>query len=165
MDKTEFLHRLMEEAYPMLLRYAMSVFHDRMLAEELALDTFHEAARHLDVLLCHDNPTGWLVVVLKNKMKTYNRQQKRHAEHQAPWSEVLAARLPNPSELPLGGEAHLLLLSLPKLLPPEDYRFFKAFLDGATYTELAERCGMTVWSCRKRIQRIRDRLRSEFRKN
>ena len=56
-----------------LLCYAQSQIQRREIAEELVQDTFHEAYLQFDRLRCHENPGGWLMQTLKNKLLNYRR--------------------------------------------------------------------------------------------
>ena len=63
----------------------------------------------------------------------------------------------------LGGDTHLLLLSIQQVLPPEDYQLLRLrYMENWQYVQLAEKFGITVWACRKRLQRIRQKLREAF---
>ena len=61
-----------------LLRYAQGQIQNREMAEELVQDTFHEAYLKFDRLRCHENPGGWLMQTLKNKLANYQRARRRH---------------------------------------------------------------------------------------
>ena len=161
--ETAFLKQLMQEAYPLLYRLASLSFRDPLIVEELIQDTFHDAVPQVGKLMRHENPNGWLIAVLKNKISDYKKDLSRRTQRETALSEEELQRLPNSSGIQPGSEAHLLLLSLPEVLSPEDYRLFREFLTGASYIQIAEHNGLTVWNCRKRIQRIRERLRAEFR--
>ena len=152
----------MQEKYSQLNQYAMIILHDRRISEELVMDTFHEAVLHIDRLMKHPNPSGWLIVVLRNKIGDYITASKRKAQLHKDLPEDDRAQLPDTVAIHAGGEAHLLLLALPQVLSEEEYRLFSAFLGGATYLELAKEHKTSVWNCRKRIQRIREKLRLIF---
>lgn len=161
--ETAFLKQLMQEAYPLLYRLASLSFRDPLIVEELIQDTLHDAIPQVGKLMRHENPTGWLIAVLKNKISDYKKDLSRRTQRETALSEEELQQLPNASGVQPGSEAHLLLLSLSEVLSPEDCRLFQEFLTGATYIQIAGHNGLTVWNCRKRIQRIRERLRAEFR--
>lgn len=161
--ETAFLKQLMQEAYSVLYRQVSLSFRDPQIVQELIQDTLHDAIPQVGKLMRHENPTGWLIAVLKNKISDCKKDLSRRTQREAALSEEELQRLPNVSGIQPGSEAHLLLLSLPEVLSPEDYRLFREFLTGASYIQIAEHNGLTVWNCRKRIQRIRERLRAEFR--
>ena len=66
---TEYVHRL--------IRYARAQGQSGDVAEELVQDTFHEAYAQLAHLTEHENPGGWLMQTLKNKIRNYDRARQR----------------------------------------------------------------------------------------
>ena len=57
----------------------------------------------------------------------------------------------------------MLLLAIQEVLSPEDYQLLRLYyVDNWQHAQLAEKFGITVWACRKRLQRICQKLRDEF---
>ena len=89
---TEYVHRL--------IRYARAQGQSGDVAEELVQDTFHEAYAQLAHLTEHENPGGWLMQTLKNKIRNYDRARQRERRLMAGWTEEMyaVAALGDPSE-------------------------------------------------------------------
>ena len=68
-----FFIQLYENNFWKLKRYA-SMFFSPTQAEEIVQDTFHEGVEKIDVLFGHEKPEGWLMDVLKNKMRNLQRR-------------------------------------------------------------------------------------------
>ena len=68
-DKNELVERLYRLHFKKLFIYANAVLRDPEQAKDVVQDTFHEALRRIDVFAKHENPGGWLMNTLKNKLK------------------------------------------------------------------------------------------------
>lgn len=147
------------EMYDMLLVYATQAL-DRhhALAEEAVQDTFRICWIKFDYVIALDNQKGWLLGTLKNVILNIRRSQAR--------SINLLLRLQSnsgsmtaPDELDFETEHQ-------DLADDPDYQLLKELaLDQRTITEIAQKQGITVIACKKRIQRAKERLKKYFEKN
>ncbi len=76
-DKNELVERLYRLHFKKLFIYANAVLRDPEQAKDVVQDTFHEALRRIDVFSKHENPGGWLMNTLKNKLKENERTRRR----------------------------------------------------------------------------------------
>ena len=76
-DKNELVERLYRLHFKKLFIYANAVLRDPEQAKDVVQDTFHEALRCIDVVAKHENPGGWLMKVIKNKIKECERSRRR----------------------------------------------------------------------------------------
>ena len=162
-DQDEFLEDLYREVFESLWRYAFSYLGDSEMAAEVVQDTFHEAVRKIDTLMNHENPRGWLKKVLKNKLMHARRSHNRYIlrflsldTDIANGEAVLAAKTPAHTEEDILREAC-------EALPPEEWELLQMIvLEHRPYKVVAEELDVTVWTCQKRVQRIRDKLKQKF---
>ena len=68
-EQTQWLEHLYRDYYGKLTIYAAATLRSQSRAQDIVQDTFHEALRHVDTLMEHPNPGGWLMVTLKNKLR------------------------------------------------------------------------------------------------
>lgn len=163
-DQDEFLEDLYREVFESLWRYAFSYLGDSEMAAEVVQDTFHEAVRKIDTLMNHENPRGWLKKVLKNKLMHARRSHNRYIlrflsldTDIANGEAVLAAKTPAHTEEDI-------LREVCEALPPEEWELLRMIvLEHRPYKVVAEELDVTVWTCQKRVQRIRDKLKQKFR--
>ena len=133
------------------------------MAPEVVQDTFHEAVRKIDTLMNHENPRGWLKKVLKNKLMHARRSHNRYIlrflsldTDIANGEAVLAAKTPAHTEEDI-------LREVCEALPPEEWELLRMIvLEHRPYKVVAEELDVTVWTCQKRVQRIRDKLKQKF---
>lgn len=133
------------------------------MAAEVVQDTFHEAVRKIDTLMNHENPRGWLKKVLKNKLMHARRSHNRYIlrflsldTDIANGEAVLAAKTPAHTEEDI-------LREVCEALPPEEWELLRMIvLEHRPYKVVAEELDVTVWTCQKRVQRIRDKLKQKF---
>lgn len=153
----EFFEQLYRENQKRLFLYARAVLSDATLADDVVQDTFHTALLHIDDLIHHANPAGWLMKTLKFKIANCEKARARWMKRCVSIDEQYP-NLPsvsNPEE-----NIPALLAEIQKVLKPEDYEFLMRFaMDGATHKQLAEELGITVWASQKRLERIRKGLR------
>ena len=162
-EQAAFYDQLVRKKYRFLYHCAMQVLQDHFLAEDVVMDTFHTAFLKIDLLCTLENPTGWLVRVLQNKLGNCLKVRKRDAELLLALNGAAAAEAEADAGSTPGCGMHLLLLSLERQLAPEDYQLFRLyFIDGMRHAQLAERLDITLWACRKRLQRVRDQVKRIF---
>ena len=169
------MHPEQDEAFTMLYRkhfnqiklYIMSLIPDPHLAEELAQDTFHTALLKIDDLMSVDPPIAWLKKTAKYKVRNAQRQRMRDLKR--------FLSLGEPSVLPVSAkwsaedqvieteelrhQEDMISQMLDALSPEERHLFQRAILGQVPYGQLAEELGITLWTCQKRVQRLRSKLR------
>ena len=132
-----------------LLCYAQSQIQRREIAEELVQDTFHEAYLKFDRLRCHENPGGWLMQTLKNKLLNYRRTRQRETALLSGW--------------PARQQVSAIREYVSAHFDPDDrFLFQKLLVEGVSHKAAAQSLGITVWNSQKRLERIRRRLREAF---
>lgn len=149
-----------------LLRYAQTQTQSREMAEELVQDTFHEAYLKFDRLRCHENPGGWLMQTLKNKLANYQRARRRESALLAHWVED-AAHIAAPGDMAAELAQRQQVTDIRNFVAAHfddmDRQLFQTLLvEGRSHKTAAQLLGITVWSSQKRLERIRKRLREAF---
>ncbi len=149
-----------------LLCYAQSQIQRREIAEELVQDTFHEAYLKFDRLRCHENPGGWLMQTLKNKLLNYRRTRQRETALLSGWPED-AAETAVPGDLVEALAARQQVSAIREYVsahfdPDDRFLFQKLLVEGVSHKAAAQSLGITVWNSQKRLERIRRRLREAF---
>ena len=168
-DEKELVERLYRLHFKKLFIYANAALRNPELAKDVVQDTFHEAMRRIDVVAKHENPGGWLMNVVKNKLKEYERNRRRDLRYLL----SLDADFPDESNLPeelvlaqpeTQGEPVLEIIE--RLLTPEELRLLKrlVFCRGS-HQQVAQEFGISVYASQKRLERlerIRDKLYTAF---
>ena len=165
-DEKELVERLYRLHFKKLFIYANAALRNPELAKDVVQDTFHEAMRRIDVVAKHENPGGWLMNVVKNKLKEYERNRRRDLRYLL----SLDADFPDESNLPeelvlaqpeTKGETVLEIIE--RLLTPEELRLLKRLVFGrASHQQVAQEFGISVYASQKRLERIRDKLYTAF---
>ncbi|WP_455582700.1 RNA polymerase sigma factor [Dysosmobacter sp.] len=151
------LKTLYLEQYHSLFLYANAVLRDSGLAEEAVQDTFRIACGKISQLSASENPAGWLVQTLKNVLRNMERSRS------SLYSFMRCAVLYNDEALGEGREETNVDLLYGDLLPQEDFRLLKlVVLERYSYLEAAQELGISLEACRKRVQRIKQRLRQKL---
>lgn len=140
------LEQLYYEMYEWLFGYANAALSDSSRAEEAVQETFRIACDKLSALLESDNPKGWLVNTLKGVLRNFSRMDARDSKVFVPYPEHYDREHSDP--LP----PELLYQDLART---REYELLKELSEGGTVRELAQRRGISVNTCKKRIQRSR----------
>lgn len=151
------IERLYFELFEQLRIYALSALENDALAEETVQETFRIACMKPRQLLSSPNPRGWLINTLKyviqNTQKIRNRANNLIAEcmaHQSlsqNWSENAI-------------DPDLLYEDISNSV---EYQMVKAFaLEGRSLLELAQEQGISLDTCKKRLQRARKTLKQKI---
>ena len=149
--------RLYKEMYGNLYTYAYSILRERELSEELVQETFRIACDKPIELLSSENPKGWLMNTLKNVIGNAKRRRVTMAKYIAGAEAVDIDQLEAPDP---GGNIDLLYSDL---ISEEEFRLVKRVaVDRYTVLEAAEELGISVETCKKRVQRAKAKLRKHF---
>jgi len=144
------MEKLVLDNYSLMAQYASNFFNNRDVAEDVVQDTFLLAQIKLDKLIEHPNPEAWLMNSLKNIIGNVYRSRKRILEMFVPYDDaMLATGLPIDPRVEYEGmvdDAELGLL-------------FWIYCDGMSYAEVADKLGISVSACKKRVQRAKIRFR------
>lgn len=146
----QYLEALFLEHYGAMEAYAYRFFHSRDMAQDVVQETFLIAQAKLDVLRSSPEPRGWLFNTLKNVMGNVYKQQKRLQETVPIQEHDLTEEL-IPS----------LTAAYDNLISPEELQLLIwIYCEGWPYQDIADRLGIGLAACKKRIQRARGRLKT-----
>lgn len=165
-EQDSFIESLHRKYYKQLVIYTVSALRDPDRAQDVVQDTFHEALMQISDLLAHENPGGWLMNTLKNKIRENERAHRRYVRRFISLDFEVSEELSPPSEL-------ITELSEPedvspiekveRALTPKEYQLWKRLmLDRASHLDVARELDITVYASQKRLQRIMDKLREVF---
>ena len=161
-----FIENLHRKCFKKLTIYAASKLRDSDRAQDVVQDAFHEALVHIDDIMTHENPGGWLMKTVKNKILESERAHRRYIHRFLSLDSDISQELAPPGELVIELDEPDDILPLEKAdqaLAPEEYQLLKRLiLDKASHLEVARELGITVYASQKRLERIRDKLRREF---
>lgn len=148
-SKNDFLERMFLENYSDLEAFAYRFFKNRELAQDAVQETFLIAQIKIDQLMASPIPRGWLFNTLKHvNGNTYKRQKQLDAMVQE--EDYDAAE---PMELSV-------LTEYQGAIPDEDLRLLIwIYCDEDTYADVAERLGISLAACKKRVQRAKAKLK------
>lgn len=142
--------------YNFMLDYAERRLENRALAEEAVQETFKIAWIKQDDLCSSIRPKGWLMNTLKNVISNMRRNQETASRVMG---EYLAA---NCRDMAITEDGIRFEILYGDAAESEELKLIKELADGASYYEMAERRGITVPTCRKRVQRAREVLQKKF---
>lgn len=161
MDKehSEMIERLYLEMYDMLLCYARSSLAEEALAEEAVQETFRIACQKPEESCGSPNPKGWLVKTLKYTICDIKRDRESNRQ-------ILSDYLATQSRQALFSEDKISLeVMYENIADLEEFRLIKEMaVDGRSHLEMAEARGITVNTCKKRVQRAKGLLRRKIKK-
>ena len=150
--ETQDLETLFLDNYTAMEAYAYRFFHNRDLAQDVVQETFLIAQTKLLVLQASPSPRGWLFNTLKNVMGNVYKQKKRLQE-MVPIQEGDMMEEFHPG----------LASEYENLIPADDLRLLIwVYCEGWPYQDIADRLGISLAACKKRIQRARIRLKNSL---
>lgn len=166
-EQDAFIEKIYREFFTKLWIYAKAELEDPEQAQEVVQDTFHEAVRHIGILMLHENPKGWLMDVLKKKIMHARRSMNRYILHFVSLDSDLEFVDPIlSSEDPTPNNVHDTLRDIRRVLSEEEWDLLrKIALENQPYKNVAKELGITVWACQKRVERIRKKLKQYFADN
>lgn len=166
-EQDVFLEMLYRDFFTKLWIYARVALEDPEQAQEVVQDTFLEAVRHIDILMVHNNPKGWLMDVLKKKIMHARRSMNHYILHFISLDSALEFTDPALAiESSTSSNAKDTLKEIRWVLSKDEWTLLrKITLENQPYKKVSEELGITVWTCQKRVERIRKKLKKYFADN
>lgn len=156
-DESHFIKEMYMEMYDLLLSYAISSLSNRSLAEEAVQEAFRIACLKSADFYNSPNPKGWIILVLKNTIRNIRRSQD-HAN--ALLQKYIAAK----SGRETYSEDELSLdVAYKNIAHLEEFQLLKEMaVDGCSHLEMAEKRGISVDACKKRVERAKKLLKRKI---
>jgi RNA polymerase sigma-70 factor, ECF subfamily len=147
--------RLIEAEIPKLRRYARALLRDKDRADDLVQDTIVRALKKIHLFQRGTNLRAWLFTMLHNQYVNFIRRTLRQGQT----FTVEKVHLPTPAAQLAGLELRDLERAIQRL--PEEQRTMLLLigLEGMSYEEVAQLCGVPIGTVRSRISRAREALR------
>lgn len=156
MALNETITELYLEMYDFLLDYAKSKLGNYSLAEEAVQEVFKIACQKPKALCNSKSPKGWLVKTLKYVMSNMKRTQE---SSNRVFSEYILSQAWNYAFTEDSVAVEVLYENIAET---EDMKLIMELIDGHSHLEMAEKRGISVSTCRKRVQRARENLKRKI---
>ena len=149
--------RLYKEMYDKLYAYAYGILREKELSEELVQETFRVACDKPLELLFSENPKGWLMNTLKNVIWNTRKRRATMAKYIVTAEAADLERMVSPDP---GSNIDLMYSGL---ISEAEFQLVKRIaVDRYTMLEAAEELGISVETCKKRVQRAKEKLRKNL---
>lgn len=165
MEQERFFEEFYREHFEKLVTYAYGYTRDRYIAQDVVQDAFHILLRKekMQEFLESPNQIGWIKTTVKNVARNAVKSRQRQAKWLVFVEEMnleLAASGAHNEE----DEEAVLKRYAEFLSPQESYLLKRLVLDHATYTELKDALGISMWACYKRVERMEKSIAEEVSK-
>lgn len=151
------IDRLYLQMYAMLFEYARSMLANDALAEEAVQDTFTIACQKAEFLCTSPNPEGWLVNTMKNVLRNTIRSRNIAM---CILTDYFASKA---NEIAVTDDRAGLEVMYDDIADTEEFKLVKEMaLEGRSYAEMAQDRGISIATCRKRMERAKKFLREKI---
>lgn len=148
----DLISQLYNDMYNKLVMSAYIRLRNYQAAEDIVQDVFALAQEKRDNLLIHPNPGGWLFDVLKKKLLHELRAMTRFKAMQGKLEAGLTAELPAETGTVPDRFDHL---------TETEYNLLKSiYIEGSTIRMVAEKLGLSYETCRRYVQRTKDKIKT-----
>lgn len=154
-EENKYLSDFYRQHHSKLFLRAYAMLKQRDLAEIAVQEAFLVPCKDISKLLTHENPIGWMKKIVENVSLHILRDQQQNRSLFVSLEGLISRKEP---AVPNKSVFELKDFCL-QVITQEDFDFFLRIVeDGYTYTEEAERLGISLNACYKRFERIRVRL-------
>ena len=165
-EQEQFFNQKYLDSFWRMKRYASLFLNDDQ-AEEVVQSAFHEAVEKIDTFFYHENPDGWLMVILKNKVANLQRKNQSDLLRLVALDSETALQIADSRNTEDSIQQQEAIETTKKairksLSKEEQYILKRHIFENASHKEIASELGITVWTSQKRLERIRDKLRKNF---
>ncbi len=156
-EQSQKIEKLYLEMFDKMMAYACCSLDNVALAEEAVQETFRIACQKPDQLCQSVNPQGWLVQTLKY---TICNIKSSRATAQKLVEKYLKAQSSDASFAEDHVDPHILYENVAHT---EAFQLLvEAAIEGRSNLEMANRRGISVEACKKRVQRAKEVLRKKI---
>lgn len=154
--QSKFIEKLYLEMFDMLMAYARASLENEALAEEAVQETFRIACLKPDDLMTCPNPKGWIINTLK-----YTIQNSRRSRDKA---VILLTEYMASHNDDAFSEDHVSLdVTYGNIAQTDEFQLIKELaLEGRSHLEMAQKRGISVAACKKRVQRAKEFLKKRI---
>ena len=159
------MKKLLQELFALYQRdvylYLYSLCHDASLAEELTADTFLEVVKSFHRFRGDSDEKTWLFSIARHRWYTYLRRKKNQPTAELP-VELTESGEPSPEDRICDRAAARRAEELLELEPERTRKIVALRLEGLSFHEIGQRCGVSENSARVIDFRARARLRAKL---
>ena len=149
-NEKAFFKKLYLNNHSIMLKYARNFFNNLEVAEDVVQNTFLVALENVDKVINSANPGGWLMNTLRNVIGDVYRSQKRLLDIYAQFHD---------NRIATDFTADL-RIEYKGIVGEEDLELlFQVYCNAMTYQEAADKLGISISACKKRIQRAKIKFR------
>ncbi len=166
----QFFDALYDQWFSKLCAYANVRVKNLPIAEEVVQDTFLVALLKIDVLMNTEHPERWLKKTVQHKLLHYFRDRSRKLDRIIPLDDIdqksvsvfdtEIEKIESSEEERLQRIQEILETTLKE---EEKVLLQKIAFEEKSYEKAAEELGISLWTCQKRMQRLRGKLRKTIR--
>lgn len=154
--QSKFIEKLYLEMFDMLMAYARASLENEALAEEAVQETFRIACLKPDDLMTCPNPKGWIINTLK-----YTIQNSRRSRDKA--VILLTEYMASHNEEAFSEDHVSLDVTYGNIAQTDEFQLIKELaLEGRSHLEMAQKRGISVSACKKRVQRAKEFLKKRI---
>lgn len=154
--QSKFIEKLYLEMFDMLMAYARASLENEALAEEAVQETFRIACLKPDDLMTCPNPKGWIINTLK-----YTIQNSRRSRDKA--MILLTEYMASHNEEAFSEDRVSLEVTYGNIAQTEEFQLIRELaLEGRSHLEMAQKRGISVAACKKRVQRAKEFLKKRI---
>lgn len=156
-EQTAGLSELYLKHFSSLFYYAYAELHDPRLAEEAVHEVYVIACRKYEEVMAGEKPERWLRKALKYVLRNMVRSMIR-TRNLITQESIESVAVPDEK----ARDAEL-DLDMRRILNAEEYRLYRlVYLEGMTLAAAAGRMGISESACKKRIQRMKEKIRKNY---
>ena len=156
-DQRKKIETFYLEMYDLLFIYAKNSLENDSLAEEAIQETFKIVCMKSDDFLSSPNPRGWVL----NTLKYTIQNMKRHIDRtNLLLTEYLAVY---GDDVTFSEDQIQLEVTYENVAHLEEFKLLREMaVDGRSHLEMAQARGISVLTCKKRVQRAKEFLRRKI---
>lgn len=159
----QLLKRLFEEYYSDLYRYLFGLCHDASLTEDLVSETFLEAVKSIVTFRGQSDIKTWLFSIARHRWYAWLRKKKRAPEVQ-PYEWLTETTGETTEEAYMTRETADRIRELICQQPERTARILQMRLEGYSYHEISQKCGISEASARVADFRAKEKIREILKK-
>ena len=159
LEQAQFLENIYTENIQKLTQFANGFLHDKTSSNIAVQDSFYIACEKIESISTSPNPVGWMMNAVRFTSLNMLKARKKQMDLIISWDDLQLCKIPYSVDETGDSLVEQCKLTLSK---SEFYLLNQILIQDVSYCDVSNYLGISIWACRKRVQRLIKKLQNQL---
>ena len=159
LEQAQFLENIYTENIQNFTQFDNGFLHDKTSSNIAVQNSFYIACEKIESISTSPNPVGWMMNTVRFTSLNMLKARKKHMDLIISWDDLQRCVIP----CSVDEKEDSLVEQCKFLLSKSDFYLLEQIvIQGVSYCDVSHRLGISIWACRKRVQRLLQKLQTKL---